>query len=172
MSIQINRLTNANVYVDGKSLLGRAEEVDAPKIVATMSEHKTLGLNGRLEYPSGIDKMEMRIKWNAIYADTMGVFANPWQARKLMIRASLETWEGGSRTDQKPVVIYATAQPKGIPLGNFKSQDNVEMETNLACTQCKVEIDGVEVLEFDAEANIYRVNGEDLMAKYRANIGG
>lgn len=171
MSVKINRLTNANVYVDGTNLLGRAEEVDAPKPMAIMSEHKTLGLNGKLEYPSGIDKMEMRIKWNAFYADVMPKFMNPWQAVKLMIRASQETWEGGSRVGQKSYVIYATAQPKGIPLGNFKSQDNVEMESSLACTQVKMEIDGVEIFEFDAEANIYRVNGVDLMATYRANIG-
>ena len=43
--IAINRITNANVYIDGASLLGRAEEVELPQIKAKMSEHKALGLS-------------------------------------------------------------------------------------------------------------------------------
>ncbi len=31
MNIQINSLTNANVYIDGVGLLGRAEEVEIPQ---------------------------------------------------------------------------------------------------------------------------------------------
>jgi P2 family phage contractile tail tube protein len=37
--IQINRLTNANVYMDGNNLLGRAEEINLPQIKHKMSEH-------------------------------------------------------------------------------------------------------------------------------------
>ena len=42
--ISINRLTNANVYLDGGSMLGRAEEVSLPVLKAKMAEHKALGM--------------------------------------------------------------------------------------------------------------------------------
>jgi P2 family phage contractile tail tube protein len=171
MGIENNRLTNANIYADGGNLLGRAEEVDSPKLVAVMSEQKTLGMLGKREYPTGFDKMEMRIKWNAIYPDVIGKFGNMYKSIKIMIRASLETWTGGDRVGQVPVVIYATVQSKGLPLPNFKPNDNSEQESNLSCTYVKMEIDGVNKLEFDAEANIYRVDGVDLMKEYRDNIG-
>lgn len=171
MAIQTNRLTNANVYADGANLIGRAEEVDAPKLTATMAEHKALGLQGKMEFPAGFDKMEMRIKWNAIYPDVAKKFANVYKAINIQVRASLETWVGGDKTAEVPVVIYATVQAKGIPMGNFKAQDNVEMETNLACTYAKMEIDGQSVVEFDAQANIYIVDGVDLLKDYRANLG-
>ena len=32
--IKINRLTNANIYMDGNNLLGRAEEIQLPQIKA------------------------------------------------------------------------------------------------------------------------------------------
>ena len=42
--IEINKLTNANVYLDGVNLLGRAEEVQLPQIKHKMAEHKALGI--------------------------------------------------------------------------------------------------------------------------------
>lgn len=171
MSIQTNRLTNCNVYVEGNSLLGKAEEVDSPKIMAIMSEQKALGMVGKREYPAGFDKMEMRIKWNAIYPDVMRQFGDIYKAIKIMIRSSLETWEGGDLVGQVPVVIYATVQSKGLPLPNFKPNDNAEQESSLSCTHVKMEINGVNVLEFDAEANIYSVDGVDKLQTYKDNIG-
>lgn len=172
MGVQTNQIINANVYIDGVNMLGRASEVDAPEIMAKMSEYKALGLIGSFELPSGFDKMEMRIKWNAFYQDVAIKFINPFKKVSVMVRASLEVWEGGDLVSQKPVIIYATCQSKGFPLGKYKQQDNVEMESKLSCTHAKMEIDGVEVLELDIMNNIFKVNGVDQMAEYRANIGG
>ena len=47
--IEINRITNANIYVNGNSLLGRAEEIKLPDISAIMQEHKALGMVGKIE---------------------------------------------------------------------------------------------------------------------------
>jgi len=47
--IKVNRLTNANVYVDGQSQLGKAEEVNLPDITFMLSEHKALGMIGKFE---------------------------------------------------------------------------------------------------------------------------
>jgi len=171
MALQINRVINANVYADDLSLLGTAEEVEAPKLMQVMAEHKALGMVGKTEFPSGFDKMEMRIKWNAIYANVMAKFNNPYKAIRLQVRASLESWEGGDRVAQVPVVIYATVQSKGMPMGSFKPNDNVEIESNLSCTHVKMEIDGIEIVEFDASANIFKINGVDQLVDYRNNIG-
>ena len=77
MGLEINRLTNANIYVDGNSWLGRAEEVTLPVITSKMSEHKALGMVGMVELFSGIDKLEARIKWNSVYKDVFKKAANP-----------------------------------------------------------------------------------------------
>lgn len=171
MGVSINKLSDCNIYVNGNNMLGRAQEVDAPKPMAKMIEYKALGLLGAFELPSGFDKMDMRIKWNSFYEDVFQNFADPYQPVKLQIRSSLETWEGGARTAEKACVIYATCSPKGFPLGNFKPQDPTEIESTLSCTHCKMEVDGVEVMEIDFMNNIFKVNGEDRMATYRANIG-
>ncbi len=170
-NISVNRLTNANVYVNGKSLLGKAEEVNLPDIKHMMSEHKALGMIGKLELWSGVDKLEAKIKWNSFYSDVHKQFANPFRALNLQVRSSLEVYTSQGRTAQQPVVVFLTGQSKNFPTGNFKQHDNVELESNLTVTYVKVVVNGENILEFDVLANIFKVNGEDIMAQYRANLG-
>lgn len=171
-SINVNRVTNANVYINGASMLGKAEEIDLPKIAAKMVEHKALGMQGAFELPAGIDKMEARIKWNAVYPDAVALMADPYTTVSLQCRSSLETYTGASRTGQTAMVVWLRGQFKEVPMGNFKQHDNVEMDSRLTVTYVKMEIGGQPILEFDAIANILKVNGVDKLAEYRANIGG
>lgn len=170
--VSVNRLTNANVYVDGVSLLGKAEEIQLPDIKHKFAEHKALGMVGTMEFFAGIDKMEAKIKWNAVYKDVQKLVANPFKAVQLQLRGSIETYQAAGRTEQVPYVVYLTCTFKNVPTGNFKQHDNVEMETTLNVTYCKQEIDGSPVMELDVLANIYKVDGADLLQTYRANIGG
>ena len=55
--IQINRITNANIYLDGNNLLGRATEIKLPDVSLIMQEHKALGMVGKIELPAGFDKL-------------------------------------------------------------------------------------------------------------------
>ena len=171
-AIKINRVTNANVYVNGNSILGQAEEVKVPEVKHKGSEHKALGLMGSPEFFAGIDKLEATIKWNSFYADTLKLFADPFTSLSLQVRASLEEYGSTGRTAEKPVVIYLTAQSSNFPSASFKQHDNVDVESTLRCTYYKMVIDGKDIIEVDIMANIYKVGGVDMLAGYKANIGG
>lgn len=172
MAVTVNRLTNANVYVDGQSQLGKAEEINLPEITHIMSEHKALGQIGKAEFFSGVDKMEATIKWNAFYADVMKQFADPRKALKIQVRASLENYGSEGLNSEVPCVAYITGIPKNFPAGNFKQHDNVEASSKMTVTYYKLEIDGEPVVEYDWAANIYMVDGVDIFTNYRNNIGG
>ncbi|STJ83855.1 phage major tail tube protein [Escherichia coli] len=77
--IEINRITNANIYLDGTNLLGRAEEVKLPDVSMIMQEHKALGMVGKVELPAGFDKLEGEIKWNSFYRRCDAVCREPVQ---------------------------------------------------------------------------------------------
>lgn len=171
MAADIKKLTNANVYLDGASLLGKAEEIDLPNITHKLAEHKALGMIGTPEFFSGIDKMEARIKWSSLYADVLKKASNPTKTVQLQVRASLETYEASGRTGEQPVVVFLTAQFKNIPTGNYKQHENSEFESSLTVFYVKMEIDGAEIMEVDVLANIYKVDGVDVLANYRANLG-
>ncbi len=170
--LTVKRITNANAYIDGVSYLGKAEEAKLPDVVATLSEHKALGMVGKIELPNGIDKMEMSIKWNSLYGDVLEKAANPFKAVQLQLRSSQETFTGQGRTEEVPVAVFLTGTFKKFPLGGFKQHDNVEAETTLAITYIRLVVNGVDIVEIDVLANIYKVKGVDLLAQYRANIGG
>jgi P2 family phage contractile tail tube protein len=171
MGIVINKVVNANIYVDGANYLGKADEVNLPAPKGKQAAHSPMGIVGELEYNSGFEKMEAKIKWNSYYPEVVKKFSNVFQSVKLQVRFSIEQYEDGSRINQIPGIAYITGRPNDIPGGNFKSKDNVELESNLSVTYYKLEINGEDMVEFDAEANIYIVGGEDLLAAYRAHLG-
>ena len=200
--IEIHRITNANVYLDGQSLLGRAEEVQLPQIKAKMVEHKALGMVGTIEAFAGFEKLEGKIKWASYYADVLKKVANRaelaasivHQSREpivvwcdtdyeadalkrvlpeaLEVRGSMPIIIGGSVNREAPVVALLSVVFKSLPGGAFKQHDNVELETDFTAYYMKLTVDGQDVTEIDVLENIYKAGGVDLLAQYRANIGG
>ncbi len=173
MSVVINKVFNANIYADGGSLFGMADEMNLPTIKAKTSDsHEPLGFVGSIDYASGFEKLDgCKIKWNAHYASAIQKFGNIYQGIKLQVRFNIEQYTGNTRTGQQPGIAYLTVRPIDIASGNFKAKSPVELESNLSCSYIKLEINGVEQYEIDFEANIYKVGGVDLLATYRANLG-
>ena len=122
------------------------------------------------EFPAGLQKMSAKIKWNAIYPEVMKSTHDVYTSLRLMVRANIETYEGGSRTAQASAVIYLTAIPKKAGGMVFKPSDNVQREDEFNVTAYKLEIDGEEIVDIDTDANIWRVNGVDQLETYRANL--
>lgn len=170
-ALEVKKMYNANVYVDGNSFLGKAEEITLPEIMAKMLEHKALGMIGNIELPSGWEKMEATIKWNSFYPDAMVKAANPFTMHQIQARASSETWTSGGRSSEVPYVVFMSVQFKGIPAGGFKQQENAEFESQLNVLYIRIEYDGQAVVEFDPLANIYKVDGVDITENYRNNLG-
>lgn len=169
--IEINKLTNANVYMNGTNLLGRAEEVQLPQIKHKTAEHKALGMIGSAEFFSGIDKMECKIKWNALYPEVFRACANPFNAAMLQVRASLETYNGTGRVSEVPATAFIIGTFKEFPLGNIKPHENAEYETTLAVTYAKLVVDGQDIFEIDVLQNIYKVGLIDMLTQFKQNTG-
>lgn len=172
MALEINKVTNANIYVNGDSLLGKAKEIELPTLKQMTADHEALGMVGKVALFSGIDKLEGKIEWNAIYKDVMKLVADPTKSHQIQVRANLETHDSSGLASQVPAVAYLTVRFRGLPMGNFKQHENVELSSEYDCYYAKYEIDGEEMFEFDPMANIYKVGGVDILATYRNNIGG
>ena len=170
--IQLNRVTNANIYVDGNCLLGKAEEIKLPDITTVMSEHKALGMVGKIELPSGFEKMEGEIKWNSFYRDVWLKMNNAYSMVQLQVRSNVETYGAMGRMQQQPLVTFLSVMFKKNPMGTFKQNDNAEFSSSFACYYVKQQLAGEDMIELDALANIYKVGGVDQLDIYRNNIGG
>lgn len=171
MSVTINKITNANMYMDGVTLLGLVQEADLPDAAVKMLDHQALGMAAMRQIPSGLEAMEATIRWNCHDLRTARKIMNPFRTANLQLRASLEVYGPAGRTEEQPVVVYLNGTFKNIPAGNYKQMENVELESRFNVTYIKIEMNGEQVLEVDVDANIWKVAGEDILARYRTNLG-
>lgn len=169
--MKINKVYDANVYVNNSSQHGLASEVTVPDIVALMSDYKSLGMIGTAEFFNGFDKMESIVKWTYPSNEVQVACANPRKLVDLMVRSSKAEFDGQAMENEVPIVVYMRGFPKKHPGGVFKPKEDTELETSFSVTYIKLEIDGEEIVELDVLHNIYKVGGEDLLAERRQNLG-
>jgi len=170
--IEISRVFNARVYIDGTDLIAKAEEVDLPKVKFKFADTKGLGLYGETELPTGLDKMEARLKFNSMYPEFVALAADPFTARTVIVRASKQDWTNQGVMRELPVKAELRGFFREFDTGKLKRADASEMEATMSVYYYRLEIDGQEVLEIDVFNNIYKVNGEDKLLAYKVNIGG
>lgn len=171
MAFQTYKLNNAHALIDGSKTFGSVSEMDLPEITAAMQDHNVLGLNGKVELPTGLDKMEATLRFNSIYPEFAGKLADVFTSRTIQIRSSQDVFSGASRTEERPFVCFLRGTPKAQALGNFAQNSFEGNEVTLNVTYIKLVINRVEIMEIDVLNNIYKVNGKDLLAQYRANLG-
>ncbi len=169
--ITINRAANANLYMNGASFLGQVEEIQVPDIPIKTVDHKALGMVGTLEFFSGIDKMEGSVKWNSMYAQARITALNYTTMNDIQVRSSVDGYDGTGRKTQVPLVIYLKVMFKNVPGGMWRQHENVDVTSKFNAFYYKENLNGQDIVEIDVLNNIYKVNGVDLLATYRNNIG-
>jgi Bacteriophage tail tube protein len=172
MNIQINSLANANIYIDGVGLLGRASEVDIPQPKQKMIDYKGLGMVGTAELWSGVDKLEARIKWTSFDAETLTMAASPFQTHSFQVRGSLDQYTSQGRSAELPVVYLMTGIFKDAGTASFKQQSMVETTSTISVYHCELYVSGTQIYLYDVFANMYVVGGVDQLSTFTTNLGG
>jgi P2 family phage contractile tail tube protein len=171
-TINPNKLTNANLYSSGVSHLGKLEEIGLPAIKALYTEHKALGMIGKIELPSGFDSMTGKMKFNAVYPDLILEFGSPYVTRQVQVRGNLETYDSSGRIAEVPAVAFMTIRFKDVlPPITLKQNDSPELESEYSATYFRLEVDGLRVIEIDFFTNIFFVSDNDELANYRIALG-
>ncbi|GLH33999.1 phage major tail tube protein [Pseudomonas sp. BR1R-5] len=166
-----HRITNASIYLDGNSFFGRSEEVDLGTVKTVMSDFQGLGMVGLIELPDGIDKLEGKIVWNSLYYDAAKRLATPFTTVQLQCRSNVQVFNSTGLVDELALVTMMTVMFKEYQLGSFKPRDPAKFESPFSATYVRQVLDGQEVVLLDYLANIFKVGGQDQLAKYRKNIG-
>lgn len=172
MALTIHNVPNANVYVDGVNWLGKAETSRLPIIKRKMGTHKGLGQVGEVHISEGgFEKMEAEFGFTSIDAVVARSVADPERVVMVQVRASIEVTEGGGLARRLPMVVTLRGTWSEYDLGEMKQHEGAKQKAKLLCNYVKQVIDGETVLEYDAIANIYVVNGEDKLAVLRRHLG-
>lgn len=172
MAIEISKVFNARVYIDGVDFIAKAEEVDLPKVKFKFADTKALGIYAESELPTGIDKLESRIKFNTIDPEFVALAADPFTMRTVIVRAPYQVWTQQGVMKTAPLKAEMRGFFKEFDTGKLKGRDTAEAEATLSVIYYKLEVDGKEIVEIDTLNNIYKVEGQDKLTEYRQSIGG
>ncbi len=170
MSTMINQVDNANVYLNGKSFLGKAKTIKLPEFEVEFIEHDNLGLAGKIKLPGKINAMEGEITWDGFYQDVAKLALNPFKTTQLMVRANVRTFNSQGETAEVPLVMTLNVNFNKVNLGEYK-KEATEFVMSFQAQSIKQVLDGQEVLFYDAFSNQYRVAGSDVLNKFRSNLG-
>lgn len=170
--MEISKVYNANVYVGTTTnLIGRASEIGLPEIAAVTEDHQALAMIGKLKLPTGLEAMEGTIKWNSFHPDRFKYVANPYASRQIQARANVETFGPSGRMSSAPLVVLMTATFSKGGLGSLTPQAQSDYEDTFSVTYLKVSLAAKALVEIDVHANVWVVDGVDLLAAFRTNLG-
>lgn len=166
----INRVTNANVYLNGTvSLLGMCEEIELPQPKLVMVEHKGLGLFGKVKYPAGSDFLEAKFKWSSFYSEVMAAAFRPFTSTSLMVRADVQQMGPDGLLSEVPLVALLTGIFHEMPGGKIVKHENSDNPSSMTVYYYKQTLAGVDQVEISPATNLYKVMGVDQLAQFNAN---
>lgn len=167
----VKTLTNANIYIKGRSWLGAAKTITLPEFTTKEEEYEGLGYFGTLEIPTGLEPMVAEIEWISVEPEVFRVAANMVSATQLIVRGNISEQESLGVTGNLSYIAVMTARPKMLNIGEIEKSTVVSFPSEWAVSRFKLTIGLAEVMEFDVTANVYTVNGQDMLKAYRRNMG-
>lgn len=170
-NLQINSLSNLNVYLAGVSLLGRAAEIKIPQPKGMRADYRGLGMFGKLKIPTGMEALEGSIKWSSFDASTLGQLSVT-QMSQFSALGDLQTLTAFGETLEQPVIYNFTGLPQDLGPITAKAQELVEYTTTFDVYHVELYVGGVQLYLYDVFSNQYIVGGADQLANFRANTGG
>jgi len=168
-----NLINDANVYVDGANWLGKAS-IEIPEVAHKVVESKMFGQSGGMEIPlkGHIDKLDGKIKFKSLTAESAKVLYNAAKTPLLDVRAAVQIYNQESGAMEiYPIKITMQAFFKKTKLTELKQGADGDHEAEYAAHYFKLEIDSEEIVEIDKFNYIYKVGGEDVLADMREALG-
>lgn len=165
----LKSIFNANAYRDGNTLIGKMEQIDLPNIKFKTEDIDALGIFSTIEIPVGLEKMESKIKWNAIY-DQDWKAASPVAKSTIIVKANMTEHGAEGRIGQTQVTATIQGVYKELPTGNIKPNSKFDgSEHMLTVNYYKLEVGGEKIYEVDIFNNIMYIGDTDILESFRSN---
>lgn len=162
-------LKNFNIFNDGASYMGVAEEVKLPKLSRKMDDYRGGGMNGPVSIDLGQEKLEMEFTCGGLMRQVFEQYGTT-KVDGVMLR-----FAGAYQRDDSAVVQALEVVVRGrhaeLDMGEAKGGDRGKLVVKSAISYYKLSIDGDEVVEIDLLNMVEKVNGKDQLADQRQAIG-
>lgn len=162
-------LKNFNLFNDGSSYMGVAEEVKLPKLTRKMDEFRGGGMNGPVSVDLGQEKLELEFTCGGIMRQVFDQYAAT-KVDGVMLRFA-GAYQRDDTADVQAVEVVVRGRHTEIDPGDSKAGDRGKLVVKSAISYYKLSIDGDAVIEIDLLNMIEIVNGVDMMVEQRKAIG-
>ncbi len=163
-------LKNFNVFIDGFSLVGEAEEITLPKLSRVTEDFRGGGMQGPIELDLGNDKLELELTlkgWNKEVLKQYGAFSADGVA--LRFRGAVRSDANEAQTDAIEIAIRGRL--KELDFGSAKPGESNTLKVMIPLTYFKYEINSDPLIEIDQVNSIFVVGGVDRLADERKALG-
>jgi len=165
------KLKMMNLFNEGESYMGQTGEVTIPKLARKLENWRGGGMNGNVKYDLGLGDDITEFNWKLGGIDPLVLK----QFGAITVAAIGLRFAGSYQRDDtgetSALEIVVRGRHEEIDFGNQKSGDDTEKSIKTIWSYYKLSIDGEVLIEIDIPGQIEKVNGVDLLAAHKANIG-
>lgn len=163
------KLKNFNVFLNGVSQIGTANEVALTKLTRKLEEFRAAGMNGPVSADLGMEKMEIEHTYGGFMRE---VYAQ-WGATRVdgILLRFAGAYQRDDTGDVDAVEIVVRGRHSEIDAGNAKAGDDTTFKVTSQLSYYKLVINGATVVEIDLLNMIEIIDGVDMLAAHRAAIG-
>lgn len=164
-ALKFDTVTGANVYIDGASLYGKAQEISGLSVNPVMKEISPIGMFGKKKVMVGIDALEIDVTWDFINE----AVTNPFKDYKWQIYGNVVRRENGTESEIPAYMELRGRMMDNDLMGTLKGQEWSGQKVKFTLDYILVKHNGTEIIEIDVDNNIYKDHGEDMLANMKKN---
>ena len=160
---------NFNAYKSGNKLIGLAGSITLPDFSATTSTISGAGILG--EYDEAIigtyGNMTLDVTFRVLDNDIFSLM-NPLEPFELTFRGSVQVINPATAAlDTKSMRIVVRGKQTDFKPGKMENGTTMDASVSINVIYILIEIDGKSKLELDKINFVYKIAGNDIMAKVR-----
>ncbi|MCT4575073.1 MAG: phage major tail tube protein [Alphaproteobacteria bacterium] len=160
-------LKNFNLFVDGRGYVGKAEEVNPPKLAIKTEELRAGGMDSPIDIDMGMEKLEASFTICEYDKEILKQFGLvDGKAVQITLRGAMADDE-----NTVPVVIKLRGMFKELDMGKFAAGEKSQLQCSMPCRYYSLNIDGEDIIEIDVDNMIRKVNGVDKLSEVRNALG-
>lgn len=169
MSMTLPRILKAfAVTADGRGLVGKGENAKLPDLNLQTEEIRTGGLDAPVEQDMGQEKLEFTFALKEYDPSAIGLWGRKGvDSTQLTFKGHAESATG----EEMQVIAQMRGQVKQVSGSEIKAGQANDLTFTASLVYYKLQVDGEEPVEIDVLNGKRIVNGEDVLAGQRANLG-
>lgn len=162
-------LKNFNLFNNGNSYMGVAEEVKLPKLKRKMDDYRGGGMNGPVKIDLGQEGLEIEFDCGGFMSQVFEQYGT-CKIDSVMLRFA-GAYQRDDTCAVQAVEVIVRGRHEELDPGNAKGGDKGKLTVKSALSYYKLSVDGKVLIEIDLLNMVEIVNGKDILIDQRKAIG-